>query len=117
MRCIVIIVLSLLLLARCESDKIKKETIEGVPVIHNPYDGLWQHTKDKGFTFRLKQTYGALNEPVSEIFGRITEVLTDKYLNVYIFDQQENRLVKFDSTGKLLWLRKISALMFHGESV
>ena len=91
------------ILISCESNRIKKEYENGILVIKNPEHGLWQNKTTSLLEFELEQTYGKENEPVEELFTRITDVFTDKDRNVYILDTADNRLLCFDVTGRLLW--------------
>lgn len=95
--------LILFLLINCDSNEIKKEMNDGVLIIHNPENGLWQNEPTTPLSFKLEKTFGKENEPLEEVFTSASYVFTDKNRNVFILDRRDNKLVSFDSTGKFLW--------------
>ncbi len=98
-----VFLLSLFLLINCDSHEIKKEMNDGVLIIHNPENGLWQNGPTTPLSFNLEKTFGKENEPIEEVFTGASYVFTDNNRNVYIVDRRDNKLVSFDSTGNFLW--------------
>ena len=95
--------LILFLLINCDSDGIKKEMNDGVLIIKNPENGLWQNESPPSLSFELEKIFGKENEPKEEVFASPSYVFTDNDRNVFILDRRDNKLTSFDSTGKFLW--------------
>jgi hypothetical protein len=90
-------------LISCESNGVKKVHENGVLVIKNPEHGLLQNYSVSPLKFELEQTYGKENEPIEELFSRITDVFSDEDRNVYILDTKDNRILCFDVNGRFIW--------------
>jgi len=106
MKKIILLASIIILLIGCNSNGIETEYVDGVLVVHNPEQGLWQDDPKQPISFELEQTIGAENEPPEELFSGISDVFSDKEGNIYIFDYQQERLTAFDSTGNVLWNRE-----------
>lgn len=87
----------------CET-KVSRETKDGVLYVKNPEHGLWQDRKENPIVFELEKTFGVENEPDEEMFSTISDVFTDVYNNVYIFDRRENRFVSYNAEGEFVWI-------------
>ena len=98
-----LLLLLFIILISCDSNGVKKVHENGILLIKNPEHGKWQNNSTSPIKFELEQIYGKENEPVEELFTRITDVFTDKDRNVYILDTSDNRLLCFDVDGRLLW--------------
>jgi len=92
----------MLFVSGCSSNGIEREYVDGVLVVHNPENGLWQDEPEPPISFELEQTFGQENEPADEIFSSITFIQTDQDGNVYVFDRQGNRLAVFGPGGNFL---------------
>lgn len=84
----------------CHSFQKEDQTSE---LISNPEYGVWQQQDEQPIQFEEVQRYGAEMEPDEAILSEITHIFTDDSLNVYILDNESNKLISFYPDGELRW--------------
>jgi len=92
--------------AACSSASDWQGTIEerdGVVYVSSPAAGLWQGREPAPIRFELEQVFGVEAGADDAMLGFVRGVAVDGAGDVYLFDQQRNRLVAFDAEGNLRW--------------
>ncbi|HEX9701002.1 MAG TPA: 6-bladed beta-propeller [Acidobacteriota bacterium] len=71
--------------------------------VENPATGLWDGRDPLPVSFELEQVFGVEEGPDEMMLGSVRGVAVDDEQNVYVFDQQSNRLVSFAGDGSVRW--------------
>lgn len=79
------------------------EVLDGVTVVNNPNQGIWDTDEEPKIKLVKELTIGALEEgPDEYLFVYITDVAVNSKGEVYVADRQLNEVRKFDKKGNYL---------------
>jgi hypothetical protein len=85
------------------SETSQKENSENDSVISNPEYGIWQDREAKPFEFGLIDSI-KVESPDNFIFGEISAITTDNEGNIYLYDDQQYKLLSFSKDGSFRWI-------------
>ena len=98
--------LALVLLVSCKQQKAEwKATIEevdGVTIVKNPKEGLWDSEEKANVTIIKKRQIGELDGPEEFIFDYISDVAVNSKGDIYVADRRLNEVRKFNKNGEYL---------------
>ena len=100
----ILMILFLILLSYCsQSDwqgSIKQ--VDGVTVVENPRQGLWEKQGDVAVKLIRRGEIGKLEGEDNYLFARITDVAIDKNGDVFVADGQSAEIRKFNQSGEYI---------------
>jgi len=96
------ILCSTLVIIFCSDWEGKREVIDGVVHIYNNGDGLWEFDKEKKIEFEKLMDIGKKEGNPNYIFNRISSVVIDNGMNLYIYDSMKKEIKKFDKDGNFI---------------
>jgi hypothetical protein len=95
-----------MLLFSCRAPKAKwKGTIEevdGVTVVKNPKEGLWDSKEKANVTIIQERQIGELDGPEEFLFDYISDVAVNSKGDIYVADRRLNEVRKFNKDGEYL---------------
>ena len=96
--------LSIALFFSCSQDgwKGKISKVNGVTVVENPAEGLWDDKEGIDIHFNTVGQIGILDGDENYIFGQISALAVDNKGNVYVTEREVGEIRKFDSNGQFV---------------
>lgn len=95
-----------IMLISCQKQKAEwKGTIEevnGVTIVRNPKEGLWDSKEKANVTIIKEHQIGELDGPEEFLFVYISDVAVNSKGDIYIADSRLNEIRKFNKDGKYL---------------
>lgn len=95
-----------MMLVSCDKQKTEwKGTIEkvnGVTVVRNPKEGLWDSKEKSNVTIVKERQIGELYGPEEFLFVYISDVAVNSKGDIYVADRQLNEVRKFNKDGEYL---------------
>jgi hypothetical protein len=96
----------LILFVSCQTQKPEwKGTIEeenGITVVKNPKEGLWDSEEKTNVTIIKERQIGELDGPEEFIFDYISDVAVNSKGDIYVADRRLNEVRKFNKDGEYL---------------
>jgi len=103
---IIIFLSAFIMLISCQKQKAEwKGTIEeinGVTIVRNPKEGLWDSKEKANVTIIQERQIGELDGPEEFLFVYISDVAVNSKGDIYIADRQLNEVRKFNKDGEYL---------------
>jgi hypothetical protein len=78
------------------------ETINGVTIVRNPNEGLWDKKEDFQIKMVIENQIGKLEGPEEYLFSSIADVAVNKKGDIYIADNQFNEIRKYSTNGEYI---------------
>ncbi|MFC1529604.1 NHL repeat-containing protein [Gemmatimonadota bacterium] len=78
------------------------EDVDGVTVVRNPAEGIWERDTALTITFERLLSIGDLDPDEDYLFSWVEDVTTDPDGNIYVCDSREHRIQVFDPEGRYL---------------
>ncbi len=98
---IIIVVLCLMVGFQTELFAQQVENIDGIRIVHNSSKGLWGNSPE--VEIRFEKNIGSIDaEDENLLFYLPVDVTVDSEGNIYVLDQGNNRVQKFDHSGNYL---------------
>jgi hypothetical protein len=82
--------------------KGKIEVVNGVTIVRNPKQGLWDSKGKANVTIIKERQIGELDGPEEFLFGFISDVTVNRKGDIYVADRKLNEIRKFNKDGKYL---------------
>lgn len=82
--------------------KGKIEEVNGVTIVRNPKQGLWDSKEKANVTIIKERQIGELDGPEEFLFGYISDVAVNRKGEIYVADRKLNEIRKFSKDGKYL---------------
>ena len=96
----------IILLISCQKQKTEWqgtiEEIDGVTIVRNPKEGLWDSKEKANVTIIQERKIGELDGPEEFLFVYISDVAVNSKGDIYIADRQLNEVRKFNKDGEHL---------------
>ena len=78
------------------------EEVDGVTVVKNPKEGLWDSKEKTNVTIIQERQIGELDGPEESLFVNISDVAVNSKGDIYVADRQLNEVRKFNKDGEYL---------------
>jgi len=78
------------------------EEVDGVTVVKNPEEGIWDSKENGGVTISRELMIGELDGPEEFLFVNIADVAVNSKGDIYMADGRLNEIRKFDKDGEYL---------------
>lgn len=96
----------LIMLVSCEKQKSEWqgtiEEINGVTIVRNPKEGLWDSKEKANVTIIQERQIGELDGPEESLFVYISDVAVNSKGDIYVADRRLNEVRKFNKDGEYL---------------
>ena len=103
---IIIFWIMLTLFMNCRSQKSDWqgtiEEVDGVTVVHNSKQGLWDARENADLTTAKELEIGEMDGPEELLFDQIVDIAVNSKGDIYVADSRLNEIRKFDKDGKYL---------------
>ena len=78
------------------------EEVDGVTVVNNPKQGLWDTRENADLTIAKELEIGEMDGPEELLFDQIVDIAVNGKDDIYVADGRLNEIRKFDKDGKYL---------------
>jgi len=78
------------------------EEVDGVTVVKNPKEGLWDSKEKANVTIIQEGQIGELDGPEESLFDYISDVAVNNKGDIYVADRRLNEIRKFNKNGEYL---------------
>ena len=78
------------------------EEVDGVTVVKNPKEGLWDSKENANVTITQERQIGELDGPEEFLFVNISDVTVNGKGDIYVADSRLNEIRKFNKDGEYL---------------
>lgn len=78
------------------------EEVDGVTIVKNPKQGLWDSRENADLTLTLEREIGKMDGPEELLFDQIVDVAVNSKGDIYVADRRLNEIRKFDRNGEYL---------------
>lgn len=78
------------------------EEVDGVTVVKNPKQGLWDSRENADLTIAIERQIGKMDGPEELLFDQIIDVAVNSKGDIYVADRRLNEIRKFDREGEYL---------------